>query len=241
MATTSSITGTDAKTRAQTYLAEPGTSQISSAQWLDIINQAQREVFELIIAVNPDQFSGTTTITWPANTDALTLTGSSYVNDDIYRIVGVGLCNSASYVTGSSTFKRLKPIRHSDLMRYMEQYGPTGEPLVYTTTGNTTMLKLYLAPFPTSASLIAISYVEYIPDLSTLSGNINVPLEYQDAVARRAASIANARTRSPNPLVEQLWNDAKERIEKTAGPKVDDEPWTVRVVSYGYDPSEPYW
>lgn len=235
MAVTSSKTVAQARALAQAYLNEPGTTSISTAQWLLFANQAQFEVFREIITVNPDQYTARTTITWPANTGAISLTGASYLNDDVYRITGVERFDTLTPVDGTDLSIRLKPCRFQDISDKCRLGAPPGW---YAITGHTTQLKLYLAPVPTAATLLYVSYVEAVPELTSDSSTLSVPLEYQDAVCRRMASLANIRGGGRNQAVEAAWRDSLADIAATAGPRIADEPRQVREIldpdGYGY-------
>ena len=74
-----------------------------------------------------------------------------------------------------------------------------------------------------------------LPNTLTADGDvIGIPVDYHDAFVTRLASRVNLRTGGRNQAIEQAWRDAKEMIQKTAGPKVDDEPLNVRVIPEYY-------
>lgn len=213
---------------AQAYLAEPGTTSISTATWLLFANQAQQEVFRAVIDVNPDQYTTRTTITWPASTGAITLSGASYINDDVYRVVGLEAFGTLNPVDGSDLSYRIKPCKVQDISDKCRAGAVTPE--WYAITGHTTALKLYLAPVPTSATLLLVSYVEMLPALTSDSSSLALPLEYQDAVCRRMACLANIRCGGRNQAIEAAYRASLDDIAATAGPRIADEPRQVRDV-----------
>ena len=230
MAVTSSMTVAQARTRAQAYLDAPGSTDISTAQWLLFAQDAANEVHRKIVDVNPDQWTSTTMLTVAAGA------GYATYDDDVYRIVGIDSYSTATPTVGVDFGTRLTPIRFADLSKYVRYQtsawrddGDTNRPLYYTTTGSTRNLKIFIAPVPMATSYLAMHWVEGPAQLTGDSGVLSVPLEYEIAVVRRMASLANIRTGGKNPAIEQAWRDALADIEATAGPKVDDEPRQMHV------------
>lgn len=241
MAVTSSMTVAVARTRAQAYLDAPGATDISTAQWLLFAQDALNEVFRKIVDVNPDQLTNTTIVTVTGGTGYVTLTGASGVNDDVYRIVGVDAYQTATPSPGVDEGLRLTPIRFADLSKYRlikggvwRDDGVVETPIYYTTTGSTTSLKLYVAPVPTADCYLAVQWVEAPSALTSDSSVLSVPLEYEIAVVRRMAALADIRTGGRNQAIQQAWRDALADIEATAGPKVDDEPRQMHVFGDGW-------
>lgn len=236
MAVTSSMTVAQARTRAQAYLDAPGSTDISTAQWLLFAQDAQNEVFRKLADVNSEQLTVATMVTVTGGTGVLSVSGSGGINDDIYRIVGVESYATLTPVPGVDFATRLTPIRYSDLSKHQRYRsaawrddGDIDRPLYYTTTGPTTSLKLYVAPVPSQNCYLSVQWIESPPQLSGDSSSFSVPLEYEIAVVRRMASLANIRTGGRNQAIEQAWRDALADIEATAGPKVDDEPRQMHV------------
>jgi hypothetical protein len=108
-------------------------------------------------------------------------------------------------------------------------HGTVSSPIYYTSIGSTKSIKLYVAPVPTQDCYLAVQWVEGPAQVTGDSSVLSVPLEYEIAVVRRMASLANIRTGGRNQAIEQAWRDALADIEATAGPKVDDEPRQMHV------------
>lgn len=241
MAVTSSMTVAQARTRAQAYLDAPGATDISTAQWLLFAQDAINEVHRKIIDVNPDHFTNTTMVTIPGGEGFVAVSGTGAINDDMYRIVGIDAYQTLTPTPGVDQGLRLTPIRFADLSKYRRMQGSVWRddgtvetPIYYTTTGSTTALRLYVAPVPTADCYLAVQWVESPAQVTGDSSVLSVPLEYEIAVVRRMASLANIRTGGRNQAIEQAWRDALADIEATAGPKVDDDPRQMHVFGDGW-------
>lgn len=235
MSTSSYMTVAVARARAQALINEPGSTSISTAQWLIFANQAQGEVFRKIVHVNPDQWTAQTMVTFPASTGSISLTGSSYLNTDVYRIVGIEAYQTATPTAGVDRPFRLKNVPFAELHNWLQggiNYADPGgmtSPLVYSTTGHTTSLKLYVAPVPITASYLLVFTVEGPPALTSDSSTISVPVEYADAVVFRMGELASIRQGGRNRAISEAYQAALADIAQTAGPKVDDEPRQMHV------------
>lgn len=235
------LTVQTARERAQAMLDEPGVVHITATQWLTLANSAMNDVFMVVADVNPDQFATSAVKSFTANVDSQLLADQATYGD-VYRVLGVERYTSATPSYGTDIPYRLTPIRLSDVTLYRSRNrsltnlttGDSAGPTHYATSGDTDSLRIHLAPVPTSTTYLNVTYVALPAALTGDSSAIPLPPEYHDAYVTRLASRVNIRTGGRNQAIEQAWRDAKEAIQKTAGPKVDDEPWNVRVIPEYY-------
>lgn len=235
------LTLATARARAQAMLDEPGVVHITTTQWLTLANSALNDVYMLVCDVNPDQFAAKAIKSFAANVEK-TLISDVNMYGDVYRVLAVNRYTSASPSYGTEVPLRLTPIRLGDLTLYRsrgralpvtnatDNNGPTH----YAISGDSDSCYMHLAPVPTITTYLEVTTVAMPTTLTADGDAIGLPPEYHDAFVTRLASRVNIRTGGKNGAIEQAWRDAKELIEKTAGPKIDDEPWNVRVVPEYY-------
>lgn len=235
------LTLATARERAQAMLDEPGVIHITATQWLTLANSALMDVFMVVADVNPDQFAVRSIEAFAPNLDSVLLSDPTTYGD-IYRVLGIDRYDSATPNYGSDIPFRLTPIRLNDVTLYRSRSrnltnltaGDNSGPTHYAVSGDTDSLMLYLAPVPTSTTYLCVTMVGMPAGLTADGDAIALPPEYHDAFVTRLASRVNLRSGGRNQAIEQAWRDAKEMIQKTAGPKVDDEPWNVRVIPEYY-------
>lgn len=235
------LTLATARERAQAMLDEPGVIHITATQWLTLANSALNDVFMAVADVNPDQFAVREIEAFAPNLDS-NLLSDPYTYGDIYRVLGVDRYTSATPNYATDIPYRLTPIRLNDVTLYRSRNrsltgltaGDVAGPTHYAVSGDTDSLYIYLAPVPTDTVYLSVTIVPMPTFFTTDSDPIGLPPEYHDAFVTRLASRVNIRTGGRNQAIELAWRDAKEAIQKTAGPKIDDEPWNVRVVPEYY-------
>lgn len=235
------LTLATARERAQAMLDEPGVIHITATQWLTLANSALNDVFMVVADVNPDQFATRSVESFAPNLDSA-LVSPPPTFGEVYRVLGVERYDSAAPNYGSDIPLRLTPIRLNDVTLYRSRSrsltnltsGDNSGPTHFAVSGDTDSLRIYLAPVPTSTAYLSITIVSYPAEMTADSDAIALPPEYHDAFVTRLASRVNLRSGGRNQAIEQAWRDAKEMIQKTAGPKVDDEPWNVRVIPEYY-------
>ena len=235
------LTLATARERAQAMLDEPGVIHITATQWLTLANSALNDVFMVVADVNPDQFATRDVQAFAPNLDSNPLIDPGQISS-LYRVLGIDRYDSATPNYGSDIPFRLTPIRLNDVTLYRSRSrsltnlttGDNSGPTHYAVSGDTDSAVIYLAPVPTSTTYLSITYVAFPNAMTADADVIDLPPEYHDAFVTRLASRVNLRTGGRNQAVEQAWRDAKEMIQKTAGPKVDDEPWNVRVIPEYY-------
>lgn len=241
MAVVTPLTLATARARAQAMMDEPGVVHITTTQWLTLANSALMDVFQRVADVNPDQFATQYIIAYTANANSVLISDAN-TTGDIYRLLAVNRYTSATPNYGSEVPVRLTPIRLGDLTLYRASgrdlaYVQTTDsrgPTHYAVSGGTKAVYLYLAPVPTSAVYLQLTYVKTPATMTADGDEVALPVEYHDAFVTRLASRVNMRTGGRNAAVEAAWREAEANIERTAGPKIDDEPWNVRVVPEYY-------
>lgn len=234
------LTLSGVRSRAQALLDEPGTAAISTTQWLAFINMANSEVWRLVVASNPTHHQVRTGITWPANTVTLDISGGSYLNAAVYKIAQVEWLSGGTTISTSNLPYKLIPMRYDERPRLLGGTGPlvsslgTSRPTHYALTGTAT---LELAPIPTAACSLGITYIPSLTELTTSDDAVEVlggkADDHHNAVVYRAAMLANAKRNGSNPVVADLWAEAKQRIAAEANARDTDEPWRIRRVRRG--------
>lgn len=226
-----SLTGAEVVSFARTLVDEPDTASLKSAQMVVLLNAANTEVHRRICAVNPSYFLTRATITYPGSTEYIDLSGASYLNANVFKLLGVEATHAAGGVSPSNLPSQITPMMFSDRARYLSEQSlyTDSYPRHYSLMGANTM---YLAPIPTGPLNLTIYYV---PQLTALtSGTLTSEVlggqadEFHDCVAYCLAHLANAKGRGSAPLSETLWAEAQERINASAGSRSLDEPRRVR-------------
>lgn len=209
------------RSTAQLLLDNPGTSSISAAQWTVLINRANLDVWRALVDVNPSYFQTNTRITFPGGVDNIDISGASYLNTSPYKLVEVWYLPSDAARSPGNLPVRMTPEPFQEhCMRlgaggvWMQGNG-AAQPLWYTYQGDR---QLYVAPIPAGSVVLDVFYVPLLASISSdsdevLGGRCD---EFQDAVAYRAAWLANSKRQGSNPVVAALWAEAEERIKKSA-------------------------
>lgn len=229
-----SMTGAECISAARILIDEPSTAALTSAQMVVLLNAANLEVYRRLCAVNPDYFLVRATITFPGATEYIDLSGSSYLNASVFKILGIECTAAAGGVTASNGPTKLQPMAFQDRNRYLgtggyASYAPSQWPAHYSLVGANT---LYLSPISGSALNLTVYYVPQLTALTTgtLTSEVLGGLadEFHDAVTYCLAHLCNAKGRGSAPLSETLWQEACLRIDNSAGSRELDEPRRVR-------------
>lgn len=232
-----SLSYSDVRGLAQTILDDTNTATgITAAQWLTLINAAHRHVWTMLVDIAPSWFQTTTTITWPAATEQLDISGGSYLNANPYKVCTVEVTPTTAALGPGNLPRVVAEMRYEDRASRLSQdpmwlYTASGQaaPQWYTMTTNYTMT---VAPIPSSATVMRITY---IPTLTALAGNETGMFggrapEFHDCVAYRAALLANMKREGSNPLAGAMWQEASERIQNAAASRVVSGPRSIRWV-----------
>jgi len=181
------------------------------------INMAQRDVLDEILRADENLLGQESSFTYPANTASVDITGASYLNAAPKAILLVRQTPQSGAVSRSNVPWEWKPVRSMGELSDL-QWGWGGGTAYYTNeyqryyylTGNT----FHVGPIPTSACNLKVTWVPQVTDLSA-SGDValgGLAEEHHQAVAFRAAWLMNSKQNGSNPMVQQLWQEAVDRI-----------------------------
>ena len=234
-----SMTLAQVRSLAQIYLDQPGTSAITAPQWLAILNAANLDVWRLVVAANPSHHQVRTAITWPASTESLDISGASYLNAAVYKLVQFEVYSGSSATLSPSNVPthKLCPVPFADRVQALSANGfrwpsnsSSGLPTHYWVSGETTV---GLTPIPSVAVAMGVWYV---PSLTTLTSSDDATQvlgakadNFHDVVAYRAAVLANSKAHGANPTLDRMWADAQDRIKDSADRQMDEPRYIRRV------------
>jgi len=165
-----SLTLADLKTLAKDLLDEKGEFW-PEAQVVRLANMAARVVHRQIISIDATHFSQRTTLTYPADTESIALSGGSYLNASPYRLLGVSELNSAGPVTTSNQPTELERIDALETGGYATRIN---DPNIHTGLWHPRQWfldgqhNLYVVPMPQSAIHL---YLRWIPHYTALSSD----------------------------------------------------------------------
>lgn len=234
------MTGSEVITLARTLVDEPDTTALKSSQAIALLNAANLEVYRRIIAVNPDYFLVRANITFPAATESIDLSGASYLNASVFKILGIEVTTSAGGAGVNNYPTKLQPMAFQDRAKYLSAggwgYVPSGTsyPAHYSLVGANT---LYLAPIAASALNLTVFFA---PQLTALtSGTIGstevlggLADEFHDCVAYCLAALCESKAKGSSQTAARLWLEAQDRIATSGGKRDSDEPRRVRYKGY---------
>jgi len=231
------LTYAEVRTLAQTILDDTNTATgITAAQWLTLINAAHRHVWTLLVDAAPSWFASSNTITWPANTENVDISGSSYLNLNPYKVLTVEVTPTTAALGPGNLPRQLTEMRYEDRANRLSQdpswvYGSSGSnsPQWFTMVSSYNMT---VAPIPSSAVVMRLTWVT---SLAALTGSETSMFggrapEFNDCVAYRAALLANMKREGTNPLAQAMWQESLDRIQNAAASRVISGPRTIRWV-----------
>jgi hypothetical protein len=224
---------------AQTLLDDTSTaSGITTSQWVTLFNAANRDVWRMLVNVNPSYFQTYGDITFPASTEKITLSGASYLNTTPYKLIQVEATAITGNVTPQNLPRKLMPVTFqerpqflSDMLVSLSPGSMVPGPYVYTYDEDSTM---YVAPLSQTACPMRIHYV---PPLAAVTGQSNDVVlagraqSFHDAVAHRLAWYASVKRGGTPGVAGQLWLESENLIKNSAPTRNEGEPWRVRKVS----------
>lgn len=222
---------------AKTLLDDTSTaSGITTSQWVTLFNAANRDVYRLIVGVNPSYFLAFADIVLPANTERIDLSSESYRTTTPYKIIQIEATTTAGNPTVTNTPRLLMPISFQERPQALADWfaaspgrGVTG-PLWFTYEGDAL---LYVAPLVQTTTPLRIYYV---PTLAAVSGSPNDVVlggragDFHDAVAHRVAWYASVKRGGTPGIAAQLWAESQELIKSCTPSRQEGEPWRIRRV-----------
>lgn len=234
-----SLTYSTVLTLAQTLLDDTSTaSGITTSQWVTLFNAANRDVWRMIVNVNPSYFQTYGDIVWPASTEKLAISGGSYLNTTPYKLIQVEVTQLAGNVTPTNLPRKLMPVTFQERPQILADYFAMATPgsnvpgpYVYTYEEDATM---YVAPLVQQAIPMRIHYV---PPLAAVAGSSNDVVlagraqSFHDAVAHRLAWYASVKRGGTPGVAAQLWAESENLIKNSAPTRNEGEPWRIRKVS----------
>lgn len=220
------LTRTNVIDRAKALLSFDSDRFITSAQQILLADDANRHVYSLLVEANPEHFRRTSNITWPANTEAVDITGVSYLNLVPERLLQIEDYPSSGGLTASNRPRQWREMKfHERVDRHAAGWRGT---YYYCWLGD----HLYVAPLPTTALNVTVYFVAQAAALSDSTTEVlgGFAEQFGDAVAYYLAQLMNAKQEGNNPVIDGLWSRAEARIKNSAYRRTNNGP---RRVSYG--------
>jgi len=175
--------------------AADDTGKPSNAQIIAAINEARYEIYTDVSERLPDRFITTTTITYPANLETVTLPTAAQGAQVVHMYVK----DTGGTVSSFQTV--LSPLR----VREFVNIGESGTPKYYAITGT----DLRLRPVPTTTANITLFY---LPALAPLTATTDTFSEITHAYAHLYALGAAIRLRQINEEGAGGLIDAHQRL-----------------------------
>lgn len=220
------LTVANVKTQVQALMDTPGTSAVSSSEWLTLIDFADDYVWRSLIGVNPDFWLTEARFSWPSDVDNIDLSGVSYLNTKPYKIVALDLLQSNAAVSSTNLPVRCAPMRWDERSLYLIRddglarsavapISAVDRPPYHFAMKDTA--DLYVAPIPVAGTVFQVGY---IPPRATLTSTSDTILggkadAYGQAVVAYAAWTLNNRKGGSNPQVGSLWSQWESQLAAT--------------------------
>lgn len=221
---------------AKNLLDEKGSLYWTDSLLNTLADEANKDVYRLLVQASPDHLLETDSFVWPANAERIDLEDSAYVNKEIYKLLGLESTSSSGGVTKDNLPTKWMPMRFVERAKFLRSGGVSGasnwssEAYKYAYQAE----YLYIAPIP-GAALNVLAY--FIPTLSPLAADGTQVLSgraamFHDAVYKRLAVLMNIKQNGNNQVVDKLWQEAVLFIESAAESRYSDEPQSVRVLGH---------
>lgn len=183
-------------------------------RWLNV---SQKYVWAEAMRSDENRLGTTATITYPADTESITLSSASYLNAVPEAILLIAETpNSGAISRGNSPWEWKQVQSMSEIRRL--QWGWGGSTAYYTNEHQRFYYmagdSLLVGPIPNSESYLHITYVPKVTDLSSDSDELLNGLleEHGEAVVFRAAYLMNAKQNGSNPMVAELMQQAMDKL-----------------------------
>ena len=232
------------KSLAKSLLDEKGSLYWTDSLMNTIADEANRDVFRLIVNANGDQHLGvSTSFTVSSGTTSIDIEGS--LGKEIYKVQTIETTPKSGEIDSTNLPTKMMPMRFSERSKYLASGNVNGlsstnaDMYRYCLHGS----KLYFAPIPSEDIYVKLHYIPVLIPMSADSGTGSLPLRagnsgtgrasiFHDAVYKRMAVLMNVKQNGNNPLVDKLWQEAILHIAENADTRYADEPQSVRVLGH---------
>ena len=226
----------DVKSLAKNLLDEKGSLYWTDSLMNTLADEANKDVYRLLVNVSPDHLLETDSFTWPANSERIDLEDAAYANKEIDKLLGLESTSSSGGVTKNNLPVKWMPMRFAERSKYLADGGVSGlsSPGYQSYRYAYQAEYLYIAPIP-GVALNVLVY--FIPTLAALAADSTDVLGgratmFHDAVYKRLAVLMNIKQNGNNPVVDKLWTEAVMFMENNAESRYADEPQSVRVLGH---------
>jgi|TARA_R100000008_G_scaffold53684_1_gene32656 hypothetical protein len=230
----------DAIAFAKNLLDERGNTFFSTTLQQTFVDEANRIVFEELVNTNYEFFLNTASFTYTADAERFdiqsTTVDSASAAATPYKIIDLGHTASSDAVSANNQLLQWRPMRFKERFAIQRQFGDYKASATYhwCLVGK----YLYVAPMPSEALNCKIYYIAPLADMTNDNDELLGGYAHQsfgDAVGYCMAHLMNAKQHKENPMVEQLWASALERIRNCATSRVTEEGGHVRVTRHPWD------
>lgn len=239
------LTVAEIKTQVQALMDTPGTSAISSSEWLTLIDLADDYVWRCLVKNQPDYWLTETRIVWPSNVDKLDISGAFYLNTKPYKLISLDFLPSNAAISTTNTPVRCLPMTFAERPIYLAQSPNTSTITNIWYSGSTPydpmfrfVLKdsatLYVAPIPPAGTVFNVGYIAPRAKITATTDTVlnGKADDFGRGVTLYAAFTINNRKGGANAQIAGMWKDFQTELENTAakreeaGPSyINYEPW----------------
>ena len=237
------LTRGELKSLAKSLLDEKGSLYWSDSLMNTIADEANRDVFRLIVNACSDHLCVATSFTYPGDSASPDI--ESTLGKEIYKLQTIETTPESGAIGAANLPTKMMPMRFTERSKYLGGGGVqglssgVGSFYRYAYQANT----LYIAPIPTQDIYVKLYYIPVLIPMSADSGTGSYPLRagnsgtgratmFHDAVYKRMAVLMNVKQNGNNPLVDKLWQEAVGHISENAESRYADEPQSVRVLGH---------
>jgi len=225
---------------AKSLLDEKGSLYFTDALMNTLADEANKDVYRVLIRVCPDHLLDTKEFTWTSSAERMNM--DTILGTDggtqlrVYKLLGLESTQGSGGVTSSNLPTKWMPMRFTDRSKLLSHGGVNGAasgsygPRYYALQDK----YIYCAPIPQEALNVNMYYIR---DLFAFSADSDHALNnrahmFHDAVYKRLAVLMNAKQNGNNPVVDRLWQEAVIFMENNAESRYSDEPQSVRVLGH---------
>jgi hypothetical protein len=225
---------------AKSLLDEKGSLYFTDALMNTLADEANKDVYRILIRVCPDHLLDSKEFTWTSGAERMDM--DTVLGTDggtqlrVYKLLGIESTESSGGVTSDNLPTKWMPMRFTDRSKLLRSGGVSGVSNVgYASRHYALQDKyIYCAPIPQAALNVNMYYIRDLFPFSSDSAHAlnNRAHMFHDAVYKRLAVLMNAKQNGNNPVVDRLWQEAVVFMENNAESRYSDEPQSVRVLGH---------
>ncbi len=217
------LTRGNIKESARDLLSSAGTEWFTDAMLNRFADMANVEVYQRIIGACPDFVTTVQSITWPANSASINLSGASYLNAVPLKIKSIESTMSSGEASVSNPTTPWESASYDEVMRARGSGAGQGGCYIYCLDQST----LHIAPMP---AITLYPRVRWIAQLAAFAGDSTVVLngvadQFHSAVTHTLAEMMNMKNGGANRSITQKYVAEMGRIDaeahrRTAAPRI---------------------